>query len=50
LIALEPKKEKVMLHSFQNSFLAAFGAVATAALFIGASVMPAFNNASALLI
>ena len=39
-----------MTHSFQQSFLAAFGAIATATLFIGVSVIPAFNNASALVI
>ncbi len=39
-----------MSHSIQNSFLAAFGAVLTATLFIGASIVPAFTNASALVI
>lgn len=39
-----------MSHSLQNSFLAAFGAVATATLFIGASVLPAFTHASSLVI
>tara|TARA_R110000796_G_scaffold227254_4_gene343951 strand:- start:22306 stop:22425 length:120 start_codon:yes stop_codon:yes gene_type:complete len=39
-----------MSYNIQNSFLAAFGAIAMASLFIGASVMPAFQNASALLV
>lgn len=39
-----------MSHNIQNSFLAAFGAVVTATLFIGASIVPAFNTASALVI
>ena len=39
-----------MTHNFQHAFLAAFGAVTTATLFIGASIIPAFSNASALVI
>ena len=39
-----------MSYNIQNSFLAAFGAVTTATLFIGASIIPAFSNASALVI
>lgn len=39
-----------MSHSLQNSFLAAFGAVVTAALFISASVMPAVNQSTSLVI
>lgn len=39
-----------MSHSLQNSFLAALGAITTAALFLGASIMPAFNLSSTLVI
>ncbi len=36
--------------SLQNSFAAAFAAAVSAALFVGASVLPALNNMSALVI
>ncbi len=39
-----------MSHSLHHSFLAAFGAVATAALFVGASVLPAFTHATGLVL
>jgi hypothetical protein len=39
-----------MSHSLQNSFLSAFGAIVTATLFVGASIMPAFNHVSSLVI
>ena len=39
-----------MTYNLQHSFLAAFGAVATAMLFVGASIVPAFSNASSLVI
>lgn len=39
-----------MSHSLQHSFLATFAAVTSAALFIGASIMPAFNLSSTMVI
>jgi hypothetical protein len=39
-----------MSHSLQNSFSAAFAAAVSAALFVGASIFPALNNASSLVI
>tara|TARA_R110000824_G_scaffold149049_1_gene319111 strand:+ start:326 stop:445 length:120 start_codon:yes stop_codon:yes gene_type:complete len=39
-----------MSHSLQNSFFAAFAAAVSAALFVGASIMPAVNNASTMVI
>ncbi|CAO1651353.1 hypothetical protein NYA22BAC_01251 [Parasphingorhabdus sp. NYA22] len=36
--------------NLQNSFSAAFAAAVSAALFIGASILPAINNASSVVI
>lgn len=36
--------------NLQNSFSAAFGAAMSAALFVGASILPAINNASSVVI
>jgi len=39
-----------MSFSLQNSFAAAFAATVSAALFVGASILPALNNASSMVI
>jgi len=39
-----------MSYSLQNSLSAAFAAAASAALFVGASILPALNNASSMVI
>lgn len=39
-----------MSHSLKNSFSAAFAAAVSAALFVGASILPALNNASPMVI
>jgi hypothetical protein len=39
-----------MSYSLQNSFSAAFAAAVSAALFVGASILPALNNASSMVI
>ena len=39
-----------MSHSLQNSFSAAFAAAVSAALFVGAAILPALNNTSSLVI
>ena len=36
--------------NLQNSFAAAFAAAVSAALFVGASILPALNNASSMVI
>jgi len=39
-----------MSHSLQNSVSAAFAAIVSAALLVGASIAPAINNASSMVI
>lgn len=39
-----------MSPNLQNSFSAAFAAAVSAALFVGASILPAINNASSVMI
>ena len=44
------KEGYTMSHSLKNSFSAAFAAAVSAALFVGASILPALNNASSMVI
>tara|TARA_R110000824_G_scaffold72217_2_gene184377 strand:+ start:257 stop:565 length:309 start_codon:yes stop_codon:yes gene_type:complete len=46
----QSRKEYFMSVNLQNSFAAAFAAAVSAALFVGASVLPALHNTSSLVI
>tara|TARA_R110001592_G_scaffold352627_1_gene650667 strand:- start:1078 stop:1410 length:333 start_codon:yes stop_codon:yes gene_type:complete len=50
LSSIQSRKAQSMSLNLQNSFSAAFAAAVSAALFVGASILPAINNASSVMI